>query len=375
VGILDRLVGRDVVDIALDSVVPSPVRGPRQTFAVGDDLTTWNALVSGTGCARISRAEALSVPAVKRARDLIAGSLAILPLFAVNSLGQRIDVGLLQQPESALGLVRAVTVAMTVEDLMLEGRCLWLILLRTSQGFPQAVQRIEFGKWSQDATTGEIRVDGRVVDNRDLILFTSPNSPLLVTGARAIRNLLELERTAARYADEPEASVSWRATDGVDPDEDDVRGFLSAWVAARKARATAFVPAAFEQVESKRLTPEESQLISAREFMVTEVARLTGIDADALSVNTTTRTYSNITQRRREFVDFVLGPLLVAIEQRLSLGDVTPRGTEVRFNLDAFLRADTGERYSSYAVAIDKGFLSVDEVRELEHREPLEAPA
>jgi hypothetical protein len=350
-------------------------RSAASTFAIGEELATWNALVSGSKPCRISRVEALSVPAVKRARDLIAGTLSVLPIFAVNANGKRVDHALLGQPESPLGLVRSVTVARTVEDLMFEGASLWLVLLRTPQGFPSAVQRIDYGKWSQDATTGEIRVNGRLVESRDLILFTSPNSALLVTGARAIRSLLELERTAARYADEPEASVSWRAADGVDPDEDDVRGFLSAWVAARKARATAFVPAAFEQVTAARLTAEELQLISAREFAVTEIARLTGIDSEELSVSTTSRTYANITQRRRQFVDFTLGPLLVAIEQRLSLGDVTPRGTEVRFNLDAFLRADTAERYASYAVAIDKGFLTVDEVRELENREPLETPA
>jgi hypothetical protein len=57
--------------------------------------------------------------------------------------------------------------------------------------------------------------------------------------ARAIRSLLLLEKTTAFYADEPEPAVSWQAGEGVDPDEDDVKAFLAAWVAARKQRATA----------------------------------------------------------------------------------------------------------------------------------------
>lgn len=372
-GFMDRV--RGVAEVATFDAGPGTVPDPRprHTFAIGDDLATWNALIAGAGPTRISRDEAQSVPAVKRARDLIAGTLGTLPLQARNGNGDRVDHPLLAQPEAPLGLVRTVTMARTVEDLLFEANALWLVLTRTAQGFPASVQRIESGHWQQDPQTRVIRVEGREVDPRDVILFNSPNDPLLKVGARAIRSLLLLEKTAEIYCQEPEPSVSWRAADGVDPDEDDVREFLAAWVAARKARGTAFVPAAYERMTAERMTADELQLIDARSFAVLEISRLTGIDGDWLSVNTTSRTYLNGQDARRSFVDFVLAPFIAAVEQRLSLNDVTPNGQQVRYNLDAFLRADTAERYSSYAVALSNGFLTLDEVRQLENRPPLPA--
>ena len=49
-----------------------------------------------------------------------------------------------------------------------------------------------------------------------------------------------------------------------------------------------------------------------------------------------------------------------------------PRGTELKIRSDGLLRADTSTRYSAYKTALDAGFLTVDEVRQLEDRPPLE---
>jgi hypothetical protein len=344
----------------------------RQRFAVGSDYETWTALVGNTLAAgRVSRAEASRVPAVKRARDLIAGVIGTLPLHAVNAAGEQVTHALLDQPERLSGLVRSVTIARTVEDLLYDAASLWLVVLRTSAGFPAVVERVEFGRWSQDSDSGKITVNGREVDTADVILFTSPCDPLLVAGAPAIRNLLALERTASLYADSPEAAEYFTPTDGDPADDADVERLLADWRDARRTRSTAYVPAAVTLNKIDRMTAEELQLISAREFAVTEVARLTGIDADWLSVNTTSRTYANAQDARRSFVDFVLAPYIHAIEERLSLGDCTPRGQAVKFNLDGFLRASTLERYQAHAVALSAGFLTVDEVRALEDRPPL----
>lgn len=353
---------------------------PRHRFAIGSDFETWNALVHGTAVAgRVSRVDAARVPAVQRARNLICGTVGALPLHALNVRGDKVEHALLAQPEALSGLVRSVTLARTVEDLLYEGSSLWIVLQRTAQGFPAAVQRVDWSQWTQDETTGTIRVRppevqalGKEVDARDVILFTSPNDPLLVAGGPAIRNLLRLEATAAMYADSPEPSAYFSPVDGVDPEDDDeVTRFLAEWREARRTRATAYVPGSLVLNAVPRMTADELQLIAAREFAVTEVARLTGIDANWLSVNVTTRTYSNIQDERRAFIDFTLSPFLKAIEERLSLGDVTPRGQRVLFNLNAFLRANTTERYAAHATALSAGFLTLDEVRDLEDRPPL----
>ncbi len=53
-------------------------------------------------------------------------------------------------------------------------------------------------------------------------------------------------------------------------------------------------------------------------------------------------TYQNIIDGRKEFVAYSLQPFISAIENRLSMDDITRRGNQVRFALDeTFLRADT----------------------------------
>jgi hypothetical protein len=57
---------------------------------------------------------------------------------------------------------------------------------------------------------------------------------------------------------------------------------------------------------------------------------------------------------------------MTAIEQRLTLDDITLRGTTVRFNLDDFLRGNAGDRADIYTKLIPLGVLSVEEARNLE---------
>jgi hypothetical protein len=81
------------------------------------------------------------------------------------------------------------------------------------------------------------------------------------------------------------------------------------------------------------------------------------------------RVYSNITEDTANLLRFSLGGHLARFEQALSAA--LPRGEWVRANLDSLLRPTTGPRYEAHRVALDAGFLTVDEVRALENMPPL----
>jgi hypothetical protein len=61
-------------------------------------------------------------------------------------------------------------------------------------------------------------------------------------------------------------------------------------------------------------------------------------------------------------------PYIAAVEQRLSMRDVLPRGYEAKVNLDGFLRADTKGRMDAYAVGFPLGAYTLKEIRELEDK-------
>jgi hypothetical protein len=80
-------------------------------------------------------------------------------------------------------------------------------------------------------------------------------------------------------------------------------------------------------------------------------------------------TYANREQRAADWLTYGLVPYLVPVEEALSA--LIPAEQRVKANVSAVLRSDLKTRYESYAIALDKNFLSVDEVRNLEDRKPM----
>jgi HK97 family phage portal protein len=120
-----------------------------------------------------------------------------------------------------------------------------------------------------------------------------------------------------------------------------------------------------------RLNPADAQWLESRAFSTLEIARLFGISTSLMLISPDgdSQTYANVEQDWIAFTRFTLMAYLTEIETALTAH--LPRGQKARFNIEALLRTDTATRYESYATAIDKGFLTVNEVRELEGREPL----
>lgn len=323
---------------------------------------------------RVSRREAIQVPAVKRSRDLIAGSLGQLPLNVVKADLTTETTSWLQQPER--NVPRSVTMTRLVEDLFYEQVAWWRIVESDYRGFPSRVKRLKPDEVSVAEDQGKVYVAGKHVPDSELIRFDSPNDALLVAGARAIRQCLLLDQAAQRYADGAPPGDYFTPAEGADPFDDDAEAqslLLDPWAAARKRRSTAWVPAAVNY-HSATFNPEQLELADQRQHAVLEIARVAGVDPEELGVSTTSRTYANQFDRRKAFLDFTLGSYRAAIEDRLSMGDVTPRGSVVRFDLDNFLRSDAKSRYEAIRLGLEVGAIAPDEVRPSEGKPPLSEP-
>lgn len=329
--------------------------------------------------ARISRREAMQVPAVKRTRDLIATTLGSLPIDLFGPDKAATPWNLLTQPE--LNRPRSVSMTQLFEDLLFEGRGWWKVTKFGWHGYPVEVERIEprrvaLGRDSQGQTDGKVYIDGRAVNPDEMIRFDSPNDGLLVAGSRAIRACLHLDMAAGRFAEGTPPIDYFTPADGIDPAEDaEVEAILTNWKSARQTRGTAYVPSSLKY-NVAGWNPEQLQLADARQHAVLEIARIAGVDAEELGVSTTSRTYNNQFDRRKAFLDFTLGGYVSAMQDRLSMTDVTPRGYTARINLDAFLRSDTKTRYETYEIGLRVGAITPEEIRTLEDKEPAtERPA
>lgn len=126
------------------------------------------------------------------------------------------------------------------------------------------------------------------------------------------------------------------------------------------------------QYQPIMLNPRDAQFIESRNFDTLQVARLFGIPSTLMLASTegSSRTYSNIEQDWLGFVRFTITKYLRKIEEALS--EFTPRGQTVRFQLSALLRSDTLTRFQAHQIALQAGFMTVDEIRAIESLPPLD---
>jgi len=122
--------------------------------------------------------------------------------------------------------------------------------------------------------------------------------------------------------------------------------------------------------------PEASQFLQTREFQIQEAARALNLPPHMLR-DLSRATFSNVEQQAIEFVVHSLRPWAVILEQRMQLSLLTEAerrsGYYIRHNLEGLLRGDIKTRYESYAIGRNWGWLSANDVRELEDLNPIES--
>lgn len=121
------------------------------------------------------------------------------------------------------------------------------------------------------------------------------------------------------------------------------------------------------------ISPEESQFIQTMKMNATQIAAIFGVPPEWVGGETGgSLTYNSPEQNALHLYKTVLLPWVTLIETNLS--KLLPERRYVSMNPDAVLRGDLKSRYEAHEIAIRAGFLTVDEVRELENRPPLPKP-
>ena len=127
------------------------------------------------------------------------------------------------------------------------------------------------------------------------------------------------------------------------------------------------------QYETISIPPDDAQFLDTRKFQIAEIARIFRIPPHMLA-DLERATFSNITHQSLEFVMYSLMPWLVRLEQGFNkaLFRKDEQGKYfVKFSVEGLLRGDYETRMKGYAIAIQQGIMSVNEVRELEDFNPL----
>ena len=124
------------------------------------------------------------------------------------------------------------------------------------------------------------------------------------------------------------------------------------------------------------IAPEEAQFLGTRNFQVADIARLYGVPPHMIGNTEKTSSWgTGVEQQGIGFVVYTMRPYLVAWEQETSSKLIDPKDRRdyfPEFAVDGLLRGDIKTRYDSYAIGRQWGWLSVNDVRELENSNPIE---
>jgi HK97 family phage portal protein len=204
-----------------------------------------------------------------------------------------------------------------------------------------------------------------------LVTFQSLIPGVLNTASTTIKAAYDVQRAAAVSAATPMATTVLK-NNGADLPEAQVQGLLASWKASRASRSTAYLTSTLS-VENIGFSPKDMGYVDFSQYLALEIARSMNVPAYYISADmNSSMTYQNILDGRKEFMAYSLQPYICAIEDRLSMNDITNSQNQVRFAIDdTFLRADAMERLNVIEKMLNLNLITVEQARQMEQLTPL----
>ena len=346
---------------------------------MASQYNSWSDSAIGYQTNSIDLVSALQVPTVAKCFQLLTGTIGGIPLNLYNkTTGEELGSPIwLQQPD--IRQPRSVTIAYTVQSLAAYGQAFWQVKSQYSDdGRPARFEWVANTRITTklNARSTEVEyysLNGEVLPNSgvgSLVTFQALNPGVLQTGARTIQAALDLERAAAISAATP-MPTSIIKNNGADLPEAQIQGILAGWKAARQSRSTAYLTSSLE-LQTFGFSPKDMMYDEAKQSLSTEICRLMNVPAYMASSDANkSMTYQNVLDARKEFYAYTLAPYVCAVEDRLSMNDITNAQNVVRFDVnETFLRADTMERLNVIEKMLGLGLITLDQAMAMEDLSP-----
>ena len=347
------------------------------TYGYGSFNTNSSFGYNGVG---IDRNFALQVSSVARCRNLVAGVISSIDLSLYKkSTGEKLGSPVwLEQPDQRQP--RSVTIAATVDSLMFYAVAYWRVTsLYADDGRPSGFEwvannRVTYTTNQYGTEVKDYFVDGQLVPMSgigSLVTFQSLLPGVLQSASTTIKAAWDVQKAAAVSAATPMATTILK-NNGADLPESQIQGILAGWNSARRNRSTAYLTSTLS-AENIGFSPKEMGYVDFSQYLATEISRAMNVPSYLISADmNNSMTYQNILDGRKEFVAYSLQPYISAIEDRLSMNDITNSSNQVRFAVDdTFLRVDAKDRLDIIEKMLNLDLIDVDQARQMEQLTPL----
>jgi len=294
----------------------------------------------------LTRAGAMRVPAMARARNLTCGTIAALPLqvlrgpdlvdpqpyWCYGTDGQLGGLSVEKRRKWAI-VPQAPLHRMlwTVDDLLFYGSSLWLVTARLATGFPSRMVRIPYEQWQLEEGV-IVDTDMEPLPADDLVWIPGPNEGVLGFGCGTLRMAYDLERNARDVAMRP-LRLEAHQTSAAELTPTERRDIVTEIRAAMGDNdGILFTNNAIELVEHR--VDSDALQLGARNASALDVARLANMPAMMLDATAqgASLEYQTMTGRNQQWLDYGLALYMDAIEARLSMDDVVPAGQRNAFD-------------------------------------------
>lgn len=336
---------------------------------------------------RVTETSSLGMPAVWRAVNLIAGTVASLPLHPYRQ--EEDGSATIRVTGQAADLLRTPHPDMTRFELwetLLAHQLLWgnayAWIGRSSSGQAKQLWPIHPGRVRAGRTSDQgmkvYSVDGGEHEHTDWTILHLPAfgydgvcgvSPIRVA-RQGIGLALAAEEYGARlFGNGSLASGILQTDQRLTSDQADA---LSArWKAKRSGLGSAHETmildsgAKFQQLT---IPPEDAQFLQSRSFQISEVARMFGVPPHMLmDTDKSTSWGTGIEQQSIGFVVYTLRPWLTRMEQRVSRL-LNPQPAYAKYSVEGLLRGDSTQRAAFYKAMWEIGVFSTNDILALEER-------
>lgn len=359
-------------------------RPERRAISYQDVWGRGDAWTGGSAAAgeQVTAASALGITAAWRCVSLLADTVASMPLHAYrdsNGSPKKVPSSPLVDSPSLL-LTRREWTFQWMTSLLVWGNAYGLVHARDRLGYPTVIEWLDPASVDVTAESSlrapRYAIGGKALPEGDVLhsrAFMKPGSLVGVSPLEQHRDTFGLALAVRRFGSE------WFAN-GAHPSavletdqpvtQEQATTLKQRFKLAAKNREPVAMGAGLKY-KPTQVSPNESQFLETDEAQTAKVAQVFGVPVEMIggSAGGSSLTYANREQRSLDFLTFSVQPWLTRIEDALT-GQL-PRPQYVKFNAGALLRTDVLTRYEAHAVGISSGFLTVDEVRELEERPPL----
>ena len=353
--------------MGLFSRKPQVIEAQYAPQVMGENLPSiYNAIFT-----RLSRHDAMSVPSVARARNLICGTVASIPLeYYKTSTGE-----VIAPPRWIKQLSKSqpsfVTLTWIVDSLLFYGVAYLLVTERYAEdGRPSAMEwvantRVTFTTDLNGMFVTQYYVDAAPVDMNDIITIQGFDEGVLERGSRTIQAAIDVDRAAALNSAQPQAA-GFIKNSGADLPPNEVQGLLAAWKRSRQNNSTAYLTSTLDY-QPVSFSPKDMMYNEAVQNLSTQIARTMNVPAYYLSADqNTTMTYANVQDERKQFYALSIEPYVQAIQARLSMDDISTSGHEVRFAVfDSFLKSDPLVELQVIEKLLTLGLISTEQAMEM----------